>query len=72
MKITFKENRITFSEIEPGQVCKYNGKYYLAVQEITPEEGDFVNAVRLNDGLPVNLSYTAPVEYAHAEMIVGV
>jgi len=72
MKIIFKDNCITFAEVEPGQVCKYNGKYYLAVQEVIPEEGEFINAVRLDDGLPVNLSYTALVEYVHAEMIVGV
>ena len=71
MKI-FEESKvsITFSEIDQGDVFKYDGVWYMKIETVESNEDSYFNAVDLCNGVLEHFPLGSEVDYRDVELRV--
>ena len=74
MKITKKHNDglTTFYTLKTGDTFLFDNEVYLKLDSIYPDEGDFINAICLNDGDVAGFNAETRVKIVQTELIVEV
>lgn len=74
MKVTKKHNDGTtmFCTLKTGDTFLFENEVYLKLDRIDPEEGDYINAICLNDGDVAGFNAETRVRLVSAELIVEV
>jgi len=75
MKITknFIDGQVEFQELREGTVFIHGEMVFMKIQEFTPEEGDIVNAIYMEDGDIASFDWDTKVKpVKNAELIIEV
>ena len=74
MKITKKHNEglTSFFGVDTGDTFLFDNQVYLKINRIDPEEGAFVNAVRLNTGEVYGFNAETRVKIVESELVIEV